>query len=253
MNNVFELTGKNVVLTGGAGFLGEYFVKALLEAGASVCVVDAKEYTGEALSVVTDVTDKDSVEQGMAEAVQKLGGLDVLVNNVAIDPKFDPSAQTNTQLFENYPLEQFQQSISVNLLGYVLPTQLAVRHMKEQGSGNIINVSSIYGVVPPHQDLYPQGTQKPADYGMTKAAIQYLTKYVAATYGKDGVRANALVFGGVLKGHDQDFQDAYGKYSMFGRMTDPEEVGAPMVFLASNASRGMTGHLMAVDGGFSAW
>lgn len=262
MNSSFSLEGKTVLVTGGAGFLGRYFVEALHAAGARVGVADsneeaarslAAEYGDAVFSLPLDVTLQDSVDAAFKSAVDQYGAIDVVINNAAIDPKFDPSASLNEREFTQYPEDAMRQSVEVNMLGYWRVAKAAVAHMKERNEGHIINISSIYGLSVPHQDIYPEGTQKPVDYGMTKAAIQYLTRYIAGTYGKDGIRSNALVYGGVLKGHDSEFQEKYGHYSMLGRMVEPGEVAPPLVFLASDAARGMTGHLLVVDGGFSAW
>lgn len=260
--NSFDLTGKTVILTGGAGWLAEYFTKDLVAAGAQVVLTDVNEqalatrveqFPERVSGIVMDVTKQESVDATFAAIIEQVKKIDIVINNAAIDPKFDPNADANTKHFENYPEEAMRQSVEVNMLGTWRVSKAAVKHMLEMGDGNIINISSIYGVTVPHQHIYPEGTQKPVDYGMTKSGIQYLTRYIAATYGKQGIRANALVLGGVEKGHEESFMQQYGSHTMLGRMTEKEEVGAPLVFLASDASRGMTGHLLTVDAGWSAW
>lgn len=263
VNNPFSLHGKTVLVTGGAGFLGTHFVNALGAAGAHIVVaehpdaIDAaqklaknikRKYGVEIQTVEMDVTDQASVDAGF----DTLEAVDVVVNNAAIDPKVDTS-DPNAVKFEHYPEEAMRESIEVNLLGAWRVSKVAAQKMLQQGQGNIINIASIYGVVPPHPDIYPKGVEKPADYGMTKAALLQLTRHIAALYGKKGIRCNAMVIGGVLKDHDKTFQKEYGTLSMFGRMTKPNEVGAPLVFLASDASKGITGHALAVDGGLTAW
>ncbi len=262
----FSLKNKSVLITGGAGFLGTYFVHALSSAGAPVAIAEiggalaaAQELAkvisgqgGKAVAVEMDVTDPPSVEKGFSEGIKALGKIDVLVNNAAIDPKFDPGADLNAKLFENYPTELLKKSLDVNVLGYVLVAQQAVRHMRGKG-GVIINVSSIYGLVGPDQGIYPDGTQKPVDYAVTKGAVNMLTKWLATTYGKHNIRANTYTLGGVFKGHSGDFLKNYSARTPLGRMVDPKEVGAPIVFLASDASSGMTGANLIVDGGWTAW
>lgn len=247
-DNQFSLVGKVALITGGAGFLGRHFAAALKGAGAKVVTADIN---GEA-DLLMDVTNKKSV----AEALEKLaaeGRLDIVINNAAIDAKFEPGTDKNDKLFENYPEELLRKSVDVNLLGYVFVAQEAVRQMKKQGGGNIINVSSIYGMAGPDQSIYPEGTQKPADYSITKGGVVMLTKWLATTYGPVGIRANTLTLGGVLNGHDEEFQKKYGARVPFGRMVKLEEAGAPLVFLASDASEGMNGHNLIVDGGLTAW
>ncbi len=255
MQKDFSLEGKTILITGGAGFLGKYFTESLAAAGGRVVIADkdeaaamerAKQLGAEHIGVKIDVTKKASIEA----VFEQIGTVDVVVNNAAIDPKFDQQAAKNDQLFENYPEELLALSVNVNLLGYVRVAQVAVKRMLAQGGGNIINISSIYGMSGPDQSIYPEGTQKPVDYAVTKGGVVMLTKWLATTYGRNGIRANTLSLGGVLKGHDDDFVKKYGQHNAFGRMMDPAEVGAPLVFLASQASRGMTGQMVCVDGGW---
>lgn len=248
-NNPFSLTGKNILITGGAGFLGKYFTDALKNAGANVIITDITANT----DIQMDVSQKNSIAEGFKQAIKEHGQIDVVINNAAINAKFDPSADQNETLFENYPEELITQSLAVNLRGYVLVAQAAVKHMLKTGKGNIINVSSIYGVTGPNQSIYPKGTQKPVDYAITKGGIVMLTKYLATTYGSKNIRANTLTLGGVLKDHDKSFRKKYGDKTPLGRMANPEEVGPPLVFLASDASNYMTGANLVVDGGWTAW
>lgn len=249
IDNPFSLTGKNILLTGGAGFLGKYFTGALKKAGANVIITDITTKA----DIQMDISDKKSIAKGFKQAIKKYGQIDVIINNAAIDPKFDPSADQNNTLFENYPEKLITQSLNVNLRGYVLVAQEAVKHMLKIGKGNIINVSSIYGITGPHQNIYPKGTQKPVDYAITKGGIVMLTKYLATTYGSKNIRANTLTLGGVLKDHDKSFQKKYGDKTPLGRMANPEEVAPPLVFLASDASNYMTGANLVIDGGWTAW
>jgi NAD(P)-dependent dehydrogenase (short-subunit alcohol dehydrogenase family) len=266
MKSPFDLQGKNVVITGGVGFLGQHFLKSLSAAGANVAVtfVDnpegaqmlaeevSKEFGTTVMAIGMDVTDEKAVKEGFAHVREKLGSVDVVVNNAAIDPKFDASADKNTKLFENYPPEIIRKGVDVNLVGYVLVAQEAVKQMKEKG-GVIINISSIYGEVGPDQRIYPNGTQKPVEYAITKGGVVMLTKWLATTYGAQGIRANTLTLGGVFKGHDKSFTNNYGNRTPLGRMMNPEEVGGPLVFMASNAASYMTGADIIVDGGWTAW
>lgn len=247
--NFFDLANKVILLTGGTGFLGTHFTRALRAAGATVIVSDIAEEA----DITLDVTDTKSISAAFQEVIKQHKKIDVVINNAALDPKFDAHADQNTKLFENYPEELIKKSLDVNLRGYVLVAQEAVRHMLKAGNGNIINISSIYGVVGPDQRIYPQGTQKPVDYFITKGGVVMLTKFLATTYGEKGIRANTYTLGGVFKEHGKDFTNNYGARTPLGRMAKPEEVGAPLVFLASDASSYMTGANLIVDGGWTAW
>ena len=242
------LTNKVALITGGNGFLGQYFVTSLKNAGATVVVTDREN-----AEINLDVTSKESITAAFDQAVSKYGKIDIVINNAAIDPKFDSNADQNAKQFENYPEELIKQSLDVNLLGYTLIAQEAIKRMLAQGSGNIINISSIYGVVGPDQSIYPEGTQKPVDYFITKGGVVMLTKFLATTYGSKGIRANTLTLGGVFKGHGKEFTNKYGARTPLGRMANPEEVGGPLVFLASDDSSYMTGANLIVDGGLTAW
>ncbi|HBE90943.1 MAG: hypothetical protein A3E37_01720 [Candidatus Andersenbacteria bacterium RIFCSPHIGHO2_12_FULL_46_9] len=241
-----SLKGKVVVLTGGVGFLGQYFSRLLREVGVVVIVTDvAKE-----ADVIMDVTDQDSIDQGLKEIRQEQGKIDVVINNAAIDPKFDIGAAQNKYEFVNYPEEAMQQSVNVNLLGTWRVCKTAIKIMCEQGFGNIVNVASFYGVTPPRQEIYPTGTEKPVDYPVTKAGVIMLSRHIASQFGRDGIRCNVLAPGGVVREQAKDFQEKYSEHTSLGRMSTPEEVSDALLFLVSDNSRGMTGEVLVVDAGW---
>lgn len=248
-----NLKNNVVLLTGAAGFLGGYFTKALRDAGATVIASDVTDQG----DVVLDVTDQASIDSAFDRIVSEHGRIDVVINNAAIDPKFDASADHNDLTFTEYPEEAMRQSVDVNLLGTWRVCKAAIRQMKAQGpsddaghAGTIVNVASFYGITPPRQELYEAGKEKPVDYPMTKAGIVMLTRHIASQFGRDGIRVNALAPGGVVRDHDQAFQDRYGAHTSLGRMNTPEEVTDALLFLASDASGGMTGETLAVDAGW---
>ncbi len=248
--NPFDLKGKIILITGGNGFLGQHFATALREAGATVLVTDI----GGEPDIRMDVTDPTSIASAFSDVIVRHEKIDVVINNAAIDPKFDAGSDPNSTLFENYPEALLDQSLQVNLKGYVLVAQGAVREMLQQKTGgHIINISSIYGLTGPDQRIYPNGTQKPVDYAVTKGGVRALTKWLATTYGDKGIRANTYTLGGVFKEHDEAFVKNYGSRTPLRRMAQPEEVGGPLVFLASEASSYMTGTELVADGGWTAW
>jgi NAD(P)-dependent dehydrogenase (short-subunit alcohol dehydrogenase family) len=249
-----SLKGKVILLTGAAGFLGGYFSKALQEAGG---IVAASDIAG-GVDLKLDVTDQASVDAAFAQVLKDHGKIDVVINNAAINPKFDVDAAKNTMAFVNYPEEAMRQSVEVNLLGAWRMCKTAVKHMLEQGpstgsgqAGNIVNIASFYGVTPPRQEIYEEGTEKPVDYAITKAGLIMLTRHIASQFGRQGIRANALAPGGVRNKQDEEFQQRYSANTSLGRMAEPEEVADALLFLASDASRGMTGETLVVDGGWS--
>lgn len=260
VNQQFDLTGKVALITGSAGFLGQRFTQALREAGATVIATDITD----AGDLTMDVTDKLGIATAFQKVKDEHGTIDIVINNAAIDPKFNAAADHNDKQFENYPEELLTQSINVNLKGYVLVAQEAIKHMLKQSSakprdtkrftgGVIINIASIYGVVGPDQSIYPNNTQKPVDYAITKGGVVMLTKYLATTYGPQGIRTNTYTLGGVEHDHDETFKKNYGARVPLGRMMNATEVGAPLVFLASDAASYMNGANLIVDGGLTAW
>jgi len=267
----FSLEGRTALVTGGAGLLGRQFTRALGEAGANVVVADLdfkaafehaqvlRECSIRAIAVKVDVTDPESVEAMVKHTVLEFGSLDVLVNSAALDPKFDPQhlAEQSANAFENYPLQAWQRSLDVNLTGVFLTSQAAAREMVKQGSGVMINISSIYGLAAPDQGIYPRvdGRQqyKPVDYPVTKAGILGLTRYLAAYYAGQHIRVNALTPGGIFNQHDDDFVTQYSAKTIIGRMACEDEMNGALLFLASDASSYMTGANLVVDGGYTTW
>jgi NAD(P)-dependent dehydrogenase (short-subunit alcohol dehydrogenase family) len=191
--------------------------------------------------------------------VKQFGKLDVLINNAAIDAKFDKSGMgnINPSRFENYPIYLLRKSVEVNLTGTVIMTQAACRQMLVQGSGNIINVASTYSLFAPNQQLYDFGhgveNYKPVDYIASKSFIPNFTRYIATFYAKEGIRCNAVVPHGVYNDHPPEFLVNWARLSPLGRMADREELVGPFTFLASEASSYMTGSILSVDGGWTAW
>lgn len=268
---MFDLTGKSAVVTGGAGLLGRQFCQTLAAAGASVSVVDIdaeaaktvaqaiNQAAGKALDIPTDITQPDSVAAMVDTTLKAFGRLDILVNSAALDPKFDPDSITaqGQNAFETFPLQGWQQALDVNLTGMFLCSQAAARQMLEQGEGVMINLCSMYGLVGPDQRLYQRQGQppqyKPVTYSVTKAGVLGLTQYLAAYYGAKNIRVNALTPGGVFNNHDAQFVEAYAARSVLGRMAEQDEMNGALLFLASDASSYMTGSNLVVDGGWTAW
>jgi 2-deoxy-D-gluconate 3-dehydrogenase len=197
----------------------------------------------------------------VASVLSDFERLDVLVNSAALDPKFDPQAASKgiaPGAFEDYPLEQWNAALDVNLTGMFLVTQACVRPMIQGGKrGSIINVCSTYGLNGPDQRIYIKDGErvafKPVYYTVTKAGVLGFTKYLAAYYAGTEIRVNALTPGGVFNDHEEYFVKNYSAKTILGRMARKDEMNGALLFLASDASSYMTGNNVVVDGGWTAW
>jgi NAD(P)-dependent dehydrogenase (short-subunit alcohol dehydrogenase family) len=253
MTDLFSLEGRVAVVTGGAGQLGSEIVRGLEERGARVAVFDI---AAERFRV--DVTDREAIASATEEVVQDWGVPHVLVNAAALDSPPDAPAE-EVGPFESYPEDSFDQVMDVNVKGTFLASQVIGARMAGEGRGSIVNVSSVYGMLSPVQQLYEfrrQGGEeffKPVAYSVSKSALYNLTRYLATYWAKSGVRVNTLTLAGVWNDQPQEFLDAYTARMPMGRMADVREVVGPIVFLASDASSYVTGANLVADGGWSAW
>lgn len=265
---MFSLKNRTAIVTGALGLIGKEHCKALSEAGANVVVADVDEikcteFAGtlptESIGAALDVTNPESIKNLRNKILEKFGHIDILVNNAAINDMFEnPKAASEQSKFENYPLELWQKSVDVNLTGVFLSSQIFGIEMAKQKSGSIINIASTYGITAPDQSLYikQDGTQsffKPPAYSATKGAVIMFTKYLAAYWGKDGVRVNTLTPGGVENNQDEFFIGKYSAKTPLGRMANPSDYKGALIFLASDASSYMTGANLIVDGGWTCW
>jgi len=269
----FALTGQAAVVTGAAGLLGSEFSRTLAEAGASVIVVDlngsAAQKVASALTIdgyqakgfEADITKPDSIKSLVSFVLAEFGRLDILVNSAALDPKFDSEAikrGITPGSFEDYPLDQWNAALNVNLTGMFLITQACVKPMLEHGKkGSVINICSTYGLIGPDQRIYIKDGKrvafKPVYYTVTKAGVLGFTRYLAAYYAGTQIRVNALTPGGVFSDHEDYFVTNYSAKTILGRMARKDEMNGALLFLASDASSYMTGSNLVVDGGWTSW
>lgn len=257
--NPFGLNGRVVVVTGGAGLLGRNFTEALLRAGARVCVVDlvpVAERDG-LLSLVADVTDRNSLQAALEKILAEHGVPDGLINAAALDFPPDASAAENGP-FETLTTESWDRVMDANVKGIFLCCQVFGGAMAAAGRGSIVNIGSIYGMVSPDQGLYQhrrdRGEEfyKPITYSVSKSALYNLTRYLACYWGNRNVRVNIVSFGGVSNNQDPEFMSRYNAKVPLGRMAKPEEYGGVVQFLLSEAASYITGSNLVVDGGFTA-
>lgn len=266
-DQIFDVGGEIVLITGVSGQLGAEYAKAFLTRGARVAGLDvlpsaasealAESFPNHYLFCASDVTDKVSLQGSLAEVEACFGTPTVLVNNAAIDSPPSAPPEENGP-FEDYPEASWDKVMDVNLKGVYLCCQVFGAAMALAGKGSIINVASIYGVVSPDQNLYEYRRQrgetfyKPVAYAVSKSGILNLTRYLAVYWGKKNVRVNTLTIAGVFNHQEQAFLDVYCGRIPVGHMADASDYNGSVIFLASPASRYMTGANLIIDGGWTA-
>jgi len=271
MDKLFDLKDKIVVITGGMGQLGQVYSKAFAERGAKVCIWDLDisenklkddiaEYVKKDKIKIhkVDITDHDSVDAGFSKVCEGWGVPDVLVNNAALDsPPDAPPEEVGP--FETYPETSFDKVMQVNVKGTLLCCQVIGGTMAKAEKGSIINISSIYGILSPCQDIYEfrrvngEEFYKPVAYSVSKSAIMNLTRYLSTYWAKKGIRVNTVSPAGIFNNQPEEFLKAYCARVPMGRMAREDELVGAVIFLASDASSYITGSNIIIDGGMSAW
>jgi NAD(P)-dependent dehydrogenase (short-subunit alcohol dehydrogenase family) len=257
---LFDLSGRVAIVTGAMGQLGQVYASGLTERGMRVASFDVApgDVSGGVRAYEVDVTDRAAVERALDEVVGEWGVPHVLVNNAGLDSPPDAPAE-EVGPFEEYPEAAFDEVMEVNVKGTFLCCQAVGGVMAKEGRGSIVNVSSVYGLLSPVQDLYEfrrargETFVKPVAYSVSKSAVLNLTRYLATYWAKAGVRVNTLTLSGVWNDQPQEFLEAYAARAPMGRMLDAQEALGAVVFLASDASSYVTGSNVVVDGGWSAW
>jgi NAD(P)-dependent dehydrogenase (short-subunit alcohol dehydrogenase family) len=260
--NLFDLSGKVALITGGAGLLGSEHAIALAFHGAKVYLADINETLckekaskleyDDIFVLKLDVTNKENWQRVVDSIISENGKIDILVNNAGYTNQTQTSDYDKT--FENFSLDDWNAIIDVNLTGTFLGCQTVGNQMLKQGSGSIINIASLYGVVSPNHNIYiGTGIVQPVAYTVSKHGVIGLTKYVATWLAKRGVRVNSLTPGGIYDGHDGLFLERFENLNPIGRMSDKTELRGGIVYLASDASSHMVGHNLVIDGGWTIW
>jgi NAD(P)-dependent dehydrogenase (short-subunit alcohol dehydrogenase family) len=274
-NALFSLEGKTAVLTGASGFLGRTFALALLANGARVVALGrserlkteaaawANEFGADKIAVrqidMYDVVALDALCKTIA-AEEK--SIDILINNA-----HELGAATGFNVpegsLENSTFDQWQRNLQGGVYWAVQTTQTLGLKMKQQGSGSIINIATMYATVAPRPQLY-EGTASlnPPGYSASKAALAAFTRYTASFWGRAGVRANCISPGPFSNTEDVEGQNSVAEdspfvqrlkgYTVLNRIGRPIELCGAMLFLASDASSYVTGQNFNIDGGWTA-
>jgi NAD(P)-dependent dehydrogenase (short-subunit alcohol dehydrogenase family) len=262
---LFRLDGKVCLVTGGAGHLGAAMSTALAEAGAHVCILGRTQATlaklvqqlaGRGLSAEatsSDVTMAEDIKSLIADLKKRHGKLDVLVNN-AYEGR--PGIMRDSKASDYVNAVEITVGAAAELVNAA--HGLLRNAVQVNGDASVINISSMYGMVSPDPRLYGQsGMNNPPHYGAAKAALLQYTRYAAVHLAPEGIRVNAISPGAfppeTVQQRDPAFAAALTQKVPLGRLGRPEDLAGAVVFLASSASRFVTGANLPVDGGWTAW
>jgi NAD(P)-dependent dehydrogenase (short-subunit alcohol dehydrogenase family) len=272
VRSLFDLTGRVIVITGGAGMLGRSHVEAVSEMGGVPVILDisgskaqstAQEMSARfgtsALGLQCDITDETAVQEARSAVLAQFGVVHGLINNAANNPKVE-SGRSDWGRLENLPLEIWKADLAVGLTGSLLCARTFGSEMARRSGGVIINVASDLALIGPDQRIYRiEGTLeelqpvKPVSYSVVKSGLLGLTRYLATYWAGKNVRVNAICPGGVFDDQDAAFTDRLTNLIPLGRMANADEYQATIVYLLSDASSYMTGAVIPIDGGRTAW
>jgi NAD(P)-dependent dehydrogenase (short-subunit alcohol dehydrogenase family) len=271
--DLFDLSGRVAIITGGTGLLGQQHAEAIASSGGIPVLADIRlegielhsaafihRFGGQACAIKTDITDPESVKALLAEVLERFGRVDILINNAANNPKMEKTAEVEFSRLENFPLKQWEADLSVGLTGAFLCSQVIGSEMAKHNRGVIVNVASDLAVIAPDQRLYrkpglspEQQPVKPVTYSVVKTGLIGLTRYLATYWADAGIRVNAISPGGVYNNQPEEFIQRLANLIPLGRMANADEYQAAILFLCSDASSYMTGTNLVIDGGRSCW
>ncbi len=270
---LFDLSGRVAIVTGGAGLLGHYHGAILAAAGAHVVLLDlpaadpelraaqlTHDHGVECLGLGADITNEASLIEACGKIIHKFERVDILINNAANNPKVEDAQGQTWSRLESFPLEVWDADIRVGLTGAFLCSRVFGAEMAKRKSGVIVNVASDLAVIAPDQRLYrvdglPEEQQpvKPVTYSVVKSALLGLTRYLATYWSDAHIRVNAISPGGVFNGQPEVFLNRVNQLIPMGRMADRDEYQGAILFLCSDASSYMTGANLVIDGGRTCW
>lgn len=264
LSTLMDLAGRQAVITGGAGHIGLAAGEALVEAGASVAILDLETESctrraeqlngirgGAAVPLPCDLKDVSQIRESAARALDQLGGVDVLIHCAGYVGTTDREGWVGP--FAEQSVEAWDEAMRVNLTSAFLLTQSLADSLGRTGRGSVVFVSSTQGLVAPDHAIY-EGTEMStaAAYGASKAGLNQLARYLASVLAP-AVRVNVVSPGGIERGQPENFRERYEKGTPLVRMGKEEDLKGAFLYLASDLSSYVTGQNLVVDGGWTLW
>jgi len=254
------LSNQVIVITGGAGLIGQEFIKTVIEKNGIAIIADINEEIGMEVKnklseeldsknidfVKLDITSKESLQSVIKYLDEKYQKIDALVNNAY------PRNKNFGRDVLDIEYDDFCENVNMNLGGYFLTTQQFFEYFRKQGSGNIINMSSIYGVVAPKFEIYKNTNMTNAiEYAAIKGGLLHLTKYFAKYFKGMNIRINAISPGGIFDNQPESFLEAYKDKCLNKGMLNKSDLKGTLVYLLSDMSKYVNGQNIIVDDGFT--
>jgi len=255
INKLFSLEGKSAVVIGGAGKIGFPMAQALAEAGCLVYIASTqkKNYEVAVKNLLASGLNARGVLLDMSDETSVLASLEIIKNDgYTPDILINSACNRPMKNFMEDSVENWDLSMSVNARGIFVTCRAFANAMAQRGSGSIINISSIYGLVAPDMNIYEGSDfETEPDYPFIKGGVIMLSKYFASYYSKKGVRVNCIAPGGFFNDQPEPFLSKYVNKAPLGRMACHDDMKGAALFLASRASSYITGHVLPVDGGWT--
>lgn len=254
------LKNKIVVITGGAGLLGREFAKAVVEQSGIAVIADINKVLGKKVEKslraelksnniyyhYLDITSKKSIQIMINYLHKMFGRIDSVINNAY------PKNKKFGQKFFDVTYKDFCENLNLNLGGYFLVSQQFAAYFKSQKHGNIINISSIYGVVAPKFEIYKDTSMGlPVEYAAIKSSLIHITKYMASYFKGENIRVNSISPGGILDKQPEIFLEAYRDNCLNKGMLNKCDLSGTLIYLLSDMSKYVNGQNIIVDDGFT--
>ncbi|MHA1597315.1 MAG: SDR family oxidoreductase [Alphaproteobacteria bacterium] len=264
LKQLMDLSGRVALITGGAGHVGGEAASALAELGADVAIVDidgakatvtaesiAKTHTVKSVGMTIDLADEAALKALPENVVKQFGRLDIIVNSAAFVGTSELEGWAVP--FAEQSIETWRAALEVNLTAAFTLIQAAAPILEKSGSGSVINIASIYGMVGPDMRLYEATSMaNPAAYGVSKGGLLQLSRWLSTALAPN-IRVNSITPGGIWRGQPDSFVARYVERVPLGRMSREEDMKGAIAYLASDLSSYVTGENIVVDGGWTAW